>query len=100
MKSVTPVRHSLEALRLYRWHKPVHPFFPQHNMPSLREILHGPMVWVQFRMRRDFRDPAYLGPRIVDKLAVTLITFTLCEPPPPLPCWACSGKTSFPHFIG
>jgi len=32
---------------------------------------------LKFRMRRDFRDPAYLGPRIVDKLAVTLITFTL-----------------------
>ena len=34
---------------------------------------------LQFRMRRDFRDPAYLGPRILDKLAITLITFTLCE---------------------
>ena len=33
----------------------------------------------QFRLRRDFQDPAYLGPRIIDKLVIALITATLCK---------------------
>lgn len=35
-------------------------------------------VW-QYRMAKDFRDPKYLGPRIMDKMAIALIIMTLCE---------------------
>ena len=31
---------------------------------------------LQYRMWRDFRDPAYLGPRVLDKLAVALLLMT------------------------
>ncbi|KAK9904972.1 hypothetical protein WJX75_006687 [Coccomyxa subellipsoidea] len=41
-----------------------------------------PFYWgvktiLKYRMGRDFRDPAYLGPRVMDKLAVALLLMTL-----------------------
>ncbi|CAL8464409.1 g3944 [Coccomyxa elongata] len=41
-----------------------------------------PFYWgvktiLKYRMWRDFRDPAYLGPRVLDKLAVALLLMTL-----------------------
>ncbi len=46
-------------------------------LPSVQRWLHPACVSVQYRTGQNYRNPAWLGPRIGDKLLISLIILTL-----------------------